>query len=232
MSSAREEHGFTMMEMLIVCLILGVVLTGITAVFVSGSHSELNLNNRYQAQQAAQLALVALRADAHAACAANVPSGATLVLAGAPQTGLTTCGAAHTAAYPKVVWCVLASPTVTGQYALYRATPTTNSACTSAGKLEADNLASNAVFSLPLANNQIQVEQLQTFTAKVAVSRRSGQTGQTYTLAEALTLRNTVYETGSSSVACSTTDTTVCTPGLCPFSGLATTKPCYAAAIQ
>jgi prepilin-type N-terminal cleavage/methylation domain-containing protein len=236
LTRAGEEHGFTMIEMLVVCLILGVVLAGITVVFVSGSHSELNLNNRVQAQQAAQLALNVLRTDAQNACAANVPSGTTLVLASMPTgNNPTTCGAAHTAAYPKVVWCALASPTVTGQYALYRSAPTTDSSCTTGnGKLEADNLTSNAVFSLPLAINQIQVEQLQTFTAAIAVSRKTAtnQAGQPFTLAEGLTLRNGVYETGSSSIACSTTDSTICTPGRCPFTGLATTKVCYAAAIQ
>jgi prepilin-type N-terminal cleavage/methylation domain-containing protein len=241
LTSAAEERGFTMIEMLVVCLILGVVLAGITVVFVSGSHSELNLNNRVQAQQAAQLALNVLRTDAQGACAANVPSSTTLVL-GHPLTvvspavsDLTTCGAANTASYVKVVWCALTSPTVTGQYALYRATPTGSNTCTAAtGKLEADNLTSNAVFSLPLANNQIQVEQLQTFTASISVSRKTAtnQAGQPFTLAEALTLRNGVYETGSSSIACSTTDSTVCTQGRCPFTGLSTTKVCYAAAIQ
>jgi len=31
----------------VVCLIPSVVLTGITTVFVSGSHAELNRNNRF-----------------------------------------------------------------------------------------------------------------------------------------------------------------------------------------
>ena len=230
MSRAREEHGFSLIEMVVVCAILGVVLGGITTVFVGGSHAELNMNNRFQAQQAARLALAALRADAHVACAANVPSGATLVLALVPTSlDLTTCGAAHTAAYPKVVWCALASPTVTGQYALYRSMPTTDSSCTTAnGKLEADNLASNSIFTTV---SPIPVEQLETFTANMTVTRRSGTAGVPYTLSEPLTLRNTVYEIGTSSIACSATDPTVCTPAICPYLGSSTTA-CYAAAIQ
>ena len=241
MRRATDERGFTMVEMLIVCMILGVVLTGITAVFVSGSHSELNLNNRVQAQQAAQLALDALRTDAQGACAANVPSGTTLVL-GHPLTvvspavpDLTTCGAANTASYVKVVWCALASPTVTGQYALYRATPTGSNNCTSAtGKLEADNLTSNAVFSYPLGTTQIQVEQLQTVKVNISVSRKTAtnQAGELYDLGEALTLRNSVYATASSSTVCLVTDATICTPGRCPFTTLAATVMCYAPAIQ
>lgn len=240
MIRAREERGFTLVEMVVVCLILGVVLTGITTVFVSGSHAELNLNNRFQAQQAARLALDAMRTDAHGACAANVPSSATVVLASVPTSGdVTTCGAAHTASYPKVVWCALSSPTVTGQYALYRSMPTTDSTCTTAnGKLEADNLTSNTVFSTA---STIPVEQLQTFTATIKVSRRSGTAGAgpagvPYTLAEALTLRNGAYQTTGAGTACPTTPGgTTCTQGICPYLnslGLPSNAPCYPAAIQ
>ena len=230
MSRAREEHGFSLIEMVVVCAILGVVLAGITTVFAGGSHAELNMNNRFQAQQAARLAITALRADAHVACAANVPTAATLVLALTPTSlDLTTCGAAHTAAYPKVVWCALASPTVTGQYALYRSTPTTDSSCTTAnGKLVADNLTSNTIFTTV---SPIPVGQLETFTANMTVSRKTGTAGAPYTLSEPLTLRNTVYEIGTSSVACSLTDSTVCTAATCPYLGSSTTA-CYAATIQ
>ena len=228
MSRLRQSNGFTMIEMLVVCLILGVVLTGITTVFVGGSHAELNLNNRFQAQQAARLALDAMRIDAHGACAANVlSSGSKLVLASVPTSGdSTTCGAVgSSASYPKVVWCALTSPTIGTQYALYRSTATDSSCTKNNGKLEADNLTSSTVFSI---GSTITVEQLETFTAAMTVSLKSGTAGAPYTLAEALTLRNSVYQTTGSSTACSTSDSTVCTRGICPFSGTA----CYVPVIQ
>ncbi len=226
MNRLRGEHGFTMIEMLVVCLILGVVITGITTVFVSGSHAELNLNNRFQAQQAARLALDAMRIDAHDACAAQVSGGTTLVLASVPASGdSTTCGAvASSASYPKVVWCALTSPTVSTQYALYRSTATDKTCTAANGKLEADNLTSSNVFS---TGSTITVEQLQTFTATLTVSLKTGTAGLPYTLAEALTLRNSVYTTAASTY-CSTSDSTVCTRGICPFSGTA----CYPPLIQ
>ena len=235
MSRIREEHGFSLVEMVVVCLILGVVLTGITTVFVSGSHAELNLNNRFQAQSTARLALGALRTDAHAACAAKVPSTTTLVLAMGYQPvvngpiDLTLCGAAATASYPKRVWCVLNSPTVTGQYALYRSMPTTDSSCTTAnGKLEADNLSSNSVFTALPA--QIPVEQLQTVVATIVISRKAGTTaGMQYTLAQPLALRNSVYEVGTVAAVCSVS--TICAPGVCPYQN-SSTLACYAPAIQ
>ena len=125
-------------------------------------------------------------------------------------------------------------PTVTGQYALSIDAHDGQLLHDGKRQAQADNLTSNAVFSLPLAGSQIQVEQLQTVTTSISVSPKTttNQAGQLFTLSEALTLRNGVYKTGASSVACSTTDSTVCTQGRCPFSGLATTKVCYAAAIQ
>jgi len=227
MSRGRQEAGFTLVEMIVVCLILGVVLTGITTVFVGGSHAELNVNNRFQAQQSARLAISAMRADAHGACAANVASISKIVLASPPTSGdLTTCGAVgSSASYPKVVWCALASPTVPStQYALYRSTATDSSCTTANGKLEADNLVSNNVFS---SGTTINVEQFQTFNATVKVSLKSGTAGAPYTLGEALTLRNTAYQTTSSSTSCTTTSGAVCTIGACPFG-----KICYPPVIK
>lgn len=239
MSRAREEHGFSLIEMVVVCLILGVVLTGITTVFVSGTHSELNLNNRFQAQQAARLALDAIRADAHGARAANMTGGgATLVLALVPQpvsgvVYLNTCGAAANAGYTKVVWCALNSPTVTGQYALYRSPRTTDSLCTAAnGKLEADNLTSNNVFG-PTAT--VTVSQLQTLTATIAIKRQTGTAGMTYKLSEPLTLRNSVYQTTASTACLTDPLATACQVGLYPYldaTGNPSNAPCYPPAIQ
>jgi prepilin-type N-terminal cleavage/methylation domain-containing protein len=224
----RQAQGFTLVEMLVVCLILGVVLTGITTVFVSGSHAELNLNNRFQAQQAARLALDVLRIDSHGACAATVTGGGTkLVLASVPTSGdMTTCGAViSSASYPKTVWCAANSPTVTGKYALYRSAATDNSCTAANGKLEADDLTTNNVFS---TGASINVEQFQTFTAAITVSLQAGTAGAPYKLSEPFTLRNAVYQTIGAGTACSTVDNTVCKPGLCPFKGIV----CYPATVQ
>jgi len=50
------------------------------------------------------------------------------------------------------------------------------------------------------------------------VSRKSGTAGAPYTPAEPLTLRNTARTT-SSGTSCPTTRGTVCTQGICPFTG-------------
>lgn len=66
-----DQAGYTLVELLAVMLILGIVLTGLTTAFVSGSHAELTLNRRFQAQQQARLALDRIRSDVHCAFAAQ-----------------------------------------------------------------------------------------------------------------------------------------------------------------
>jgi prepilin-type N-terminal cleavage/methylation domain-containing protein len=68
----RDEGGFSLIELLVVMAILGIVLSGVTTVFISGSRAELQVNNRFQAQEASRLAMAAIRKDVHGACAALV----------------------------------------------------------------------------------------------------------------------------------------------------------------
>jgi prepilin-type N-terminal cleavage/methylation domain-containing protein len=231
----REERGFTMIEMVTVCIILGVILAGITTVFVAGIHSEANLDSRFQGQQTARLAIDAMRIDAHSACAANVLlSNSEVVLAGVPNgTGLdiSMCGAVGSSgtSYPKVIWCALTSPTISTQYALYRSTASDGTCTKVNGKLVADNLTSSVVFTM---NAAITVEQLETFVATISVARigSSTTTGAPYKVSEPLTLRNSVYTTANATTYCSTSDNTVCYAGECPFADLNGTVlnlPCY-----
>jgi prepilin-type N-terminal cleavage/methylation domain-containing protein len=51
------ERGYSLIEMLTVMVIMGVVMSSLTTVFVTASNSETDMNNRYQAQLTARLAL-------------------------------------------------------------------------------------------------------------------------------------------------------------------------------
>jgi type II secretory pathway pseudopilin PulG len=231
-----------MIEMVAVCAILGIVLAGLTTVFVSGTRAEMNINKRFQAQQAARLSIDELRIDTHSACAANVPTSAKLVLAMVPTShDITACGTTgSSASYPKTIWCALVSPTITTQYALYRSTAT-DSTCTAAnGTLVADGLTSNALFSLstgaPVAScaaGTICVQQVETISVTIPISfKQGGQFGTAYTVAQTLALRNGVYQTTGATTACfvtTTNSTSPCLPGTCPDSGSAT---CYPPVIQ
>ena len=117
----RDERGYTLIEMLVVMAILGVVMAGLTTIFVSGSHAEVDINRRFEAQQEARLALDKIRTDLHCASAAEIDA-----TYGYLKIAEDNCSAAH------VSWCALTSPTMTGRYGLYRTTNTTTTRCTAA----------------------------------------------------------------------------------------------------
>ena len=72
----RGEAGYSLVEMLTVLVIMSIVFTGITDIFVSGSKAQADQNNRFQAQLDTRLALDKMRRDIH--CASTVSSYTTI----------------------------------------------------------------------------------------------------------------------------------------------------------
>jgi Tfp pilus assembly protein PilW len=91
--------------------IMGIVLQGLTTIFVSGSKAELDLNQRFQAQDAGRLALDKIRTEVHCATTAT-STGATLTL--------TMPSGCRTASNTTVTWCTSQVGSSTTRYALYR----------------------------------------------------------------------------------------------------------------
>jgi prepilin-type N-terminal cleavage/methylation domain-containing protein len=215
------ESGYSLFELIAVMAILGIVMTGITAMFVNGSHAELQNNYRFQAQQSARLALDRLRQDVRGGCAANVPATSKLVVTYVPPTGTngaadpTQCGAVvSNASYRKVVYCALTSPTLNTSYALYRSEATDNSCTTSNGILIADRLTTNVVFS---TSATIPIGQFQTVNVTLPVSFKTQTFGAPYTLAQTITVRNSVRQTTNATTSCpNTASNTTCAMGSCP----------------
>jgi prepilin-type N-terminal cleavage/methylation domain-containing protein len=224
----RDQGGFSLVEMIVVVAILGIVLSGITIVFVSGTRAEVQVNDRFQAQEAARLALAAIRQDAHAACAASVT-----VVSGQPQLKLSIpivdrvanpptapdamdqCGTINSH-ITKIMWCVATSPTNSAKFALYRSTTGT---CNSTGKLVADNLVNNlpnftAFFSVSLtATGAINPGETQTVDVEIPVTLKVGTLGAPYDLKERVALPNTVW-VATSGQACAVG--AACRRGPCP----------------
>jgi len=50
-SRLGAERGYSLVELLTVMAIMGVVMTGVTALLVQGSNAEVDMNGRFQAQQ-------------------------------------------------------------------------------------------------------------------------------------------------------------------------------------
>jgi type II secretory pathway pseudopilin PulG len=64
-----------MMELLIVLAILGTITGAITTLFIQASNAEFDMNRRFQAQQAARIAIDKMRREIH--CSSGItPTGA------------------------------------------------------------------------------------------------------------------------------------------------------------
>jgi prepilin-type N-terminal cleavage/methylation domain-containing protein len=72
----RGQRGYALTELLTVLVILTIVLGGLTALFVSATRAEVDMQKRFDAQQEARLAMDALRREVHCASAITptVPS--------------------------------------------------------------------------------------------------------------------------------------------------------------
>lgn len=190
-----EQRGYSLIELLVVMVILGVIMGALTTIFVSGSHAELDMNRRFQAQQQVRLALDSIRADIHCASAAQAKTIGTypgLKLAINNTSGLGNCSTAAT-----VSWCVVQVSSTPSRYALYRSTATTN-ICTSTDTgrlLVADYLTTSTnVFTTTATISQYS---LQTVGVDFRVSVNPTTTQDIYELGDTIVARNSTRCTTS-----------------------------------
>jgi prepilin-type N-terminal cleavage/methylation domain-containing protein len=193
-----DERGYSLMELLTSIVIMTIVLTGLTTVFVSGSQAEYDLNARFQAQQQTRLALDRLRRDIHQGGCVNptIPAdGSTLLLS---RTVTTTCTAF---AY----YCSATSPTLSTKSALYywwydgtvsqnwTTAPTLPVTC-SQGRLVADDLipyaAGGPTLFGPAPFSTASAGLLQKVSIDLRVDASDKKTGGLYRLQDDIVLRN------------------------------------------
>jgi type II secretory pathway pseudopilin PulG len=171
--------------MLTVLLIMGVVMTGLTTVFVTATNADADMNNRFRAQQAARLALDKLRREVHCASAATP--------AGTATSSITLTLPTYCKTYSgntSVTWCTRSL--ATNRYALYRVDGAT---CTGGVKW-ADNLTSTS--TAPVCSGALCVfdysaqsaSSLAKLKVDFPVNPKASRTVDTYELVDALVLRN------------------------------------------
>jgi prepilin-type N-terminal cleavage/methylation domain-containing protein len=186
----KSEHGYSLIELLVTMVILGVVLSGLTTVFISGSSAEVNLDLRFQAQQNARLALDRLRVDIHCATAVQAQTINTY-----PGIKLNESNCSSTS---PVSYCVVQFSSSPLRYQLFRATGTGSTDCTSSDAtrvLIADYLTSSSVFTTAA----IPQYSLQTvgIDLKVDANPRS-TTLYSYELTDSIVARNSTRCTSGS----------------------------------
>jgi Tfp pilus assembly protein PilW len=183
----RNERGYSVFELLVVMGIMGIVMTGLTTIFVSGSKAELDMNRRFQAQTADRLALDSLRKEIHCASGAT-STGATLTL--------TMPSGCKTAGNTTVTWCTSQVGASTTRYRLYRYQGA--GTCT-AGVQWADYLTQASLFTF----TQQSSSSLAKVHVYLPVSVKGTNTGR-YALQDDIYLRNSTRTciTGSPSPPC------------------------------
>jgi prepilin-type N-terminal cleavage/methylation domain-containing protein len=108
------ERGYTLIELLQVMVILGVILTGLTVLFIQATNAELDMNRRFQAQQEARVAIDKMRREVHCAKAIT-PAGNSAAIT------LTIPGHCATAGGAEIDVVYDTQPVAAGRYHLRRA---------------------------------------------------------------------------------------------------------------
>lgn len=168
----RDERGYTLIEMLTVLVIFGTVMSALMVLFVQGTGAEVDMNNRFQAQQDARLALDKIRREAHCATAVTVSSASSVTLS-LPSYCPTGNGS--------VTWCTVSLGT--SRYGLYRKA---GAACDSTGVRWADHLTTANVFAYAAQSTTSLAKLSIDFPVNVKPSR----TVDTYELKDDIVLRN------------------------------------------
>jgi prepilin-type N-terminal cleavage/methylation domain-containing protein len=153
---ATEEHGFTLIELLVAMVLLLVVIASLASVLVSATHTAVDANNRFQAQEQARTGLTFLTRELHcASTVAVIDTSGTTLAAGTAGPGITetvpsTCATSGGSTL-YVTWCTAPSTLNTNDWALYRRTSTSSQpTCASSGQVKwADYLTTSTPFCLP-----------------------------------------------------------------------------------
>jgi prepilin-type N-terminal cleavage/methylation domain-containing protein len=186
---ARED-GMTLPELLTTMAILGVVLTGILGISISGLRATTDLNQRFQAQQDGRVALTKMRNDVESSCsAAVVQLNGSTVAAGTAGDTVTlddTCINLNGVTGTQVTWCAT-SASGNAPYRLYRQVGSTCAAST--GVLEARNLTAKADFTSVITTGyHPQLTVNLPLDANLRANRAANE--DLYTLNDTMMLRN------------------------------------------
>src|SRR4051812_48506412 len=106
----RADAGYSLVEMLIVLSIMTTVMAGLTTLVVQGSNAELDMNNRFQAQLNARLALDKVRREIHCGSVATPAGQSSLIVVTLPSYCKTGSGS--------ITWCTRSIGT--NRFGLYR----------------------------------------------------------------------------------------------------------------
>jgi prepilin-type N-terminal cleavage/methylation domain-containing protein len=175
----RKQAGYTLVEMLTVMIILSIVLTSLTTLFVQGSNSQRDLNNRFEAQQQVRLALDKMRREIHCAKEAETGGGND----GQSQVTLRLPAQCPTAGgvQSDVRWCAV--NVAASRYALYR---TVGGTCNATGIKWADYLTQATLFDFQTQATTHRAR----LRVELPIDVKIGDATPAYRLCDVIVLRN------------------------------------------
>jgi prepilin-type N-terminal cleavage/methylation domain-containing protein len=167
----RSEGGFSLVELLVSMLILGVIIGGLVTAFTSATVAHTDLSRRYEAQADGRLALSKIRREAHCASAVSL-TGTTLVTLTLPSGCPTGSGS--------VTWCVSGTE-------LFRIATATSTCAGGIRWAQYVQTAGVTVFALPAVSSS-QLDRLRVvLPVDLTPSNMQGR----YVLEDDIALRNT-----------------------------------------
>ncbi len=184
----RSERGFTLIESLTSMTILMTVMGGMTALMVSGTNAEAEMNRRFQAQTEARLGLDKLRKDVH--CSYDVTPAAANSITLKMNAACPTSGGGTS-----ITWCMTAN--LTGpqpRWGLWRYVSAT---CSGTGRKVADYLTPAPLIASPLVTFSYVApvagtKELKTLPVALNVNLAPTRPERVYSLTDNLVLRNSV----------------------------------------
>lgn len=172
---ARSERGYSLVELVTSMAILGSVIASLSALLVSATNAEVDMNQRFQAQTQARLGLDRLRREVHCAMSITPTGASSSITLTIPATCPTSEG--QTA----LTWCTVANGTNGWDLWRYH-----GSSCSGTGRKWADHLTAASIFSYTPPS----VEKLATLNVRLPVSTKPSEPSLLYTLDDDIVLRN------------------------------------------
>lgn len=175
----QDERGYSLIELIISMSILGAIMTSISVLLVSAMNSEVDMNNRFQAQTSARLGLDKLRREVH--CAQSVVLSGTAVAGAYPTARLVIPSTCPTAGgLSSITWCAQASGS---QWELWRYQSAT---CSGTGRKVAEHLTKATIFTYYAQSTS----SLAKLNVQLPVNATPSVSTRTYALADDIVLRN------------------------------------------
>jgi prepilin-type N-terminal cleavage/methylation domain-containing protein len=152
--AVRSEDGFTLVELLVVIVLMGLILGPLVDSLVTALNAQAQQVNVVNAQEQARLALERMRKDIHCAHSVNPPvangsGGVTLILNETNTTGIAECPGLIQQNSSSVQWCTIPVAGATNRYQLYRENDPNKNCDGVDSTFQVDYITESALWSIP-----------------------------------------------------------------------------------